>query len=232
MKLASAESTGDVENSVGAKRIMGVAAVGLVFIGYEALIHWAALSGHATLLGPLLATAPCLVIVTLLLLRTHRAAGLALAGGEVILIAALYARHIVPDLTLLYPVPGLSANVLLLWMFGRTLRAGREPLITRVARLVHGALPPEIERYTRHVTLAWSLFFGLMGISSLALFILAPVQVWSLFANVFTLPLICAMFVCEYVYRVLRYPRFRHVSLLHTARAFRQFVRTPASSES
>ncbi|MEO8628735.1 MAG: hypothetical protein ABI612_11625 [Betaproteobacteria bacterium] len=213
------------------RRTVGVVVVGFVVIGYEALIHWAALSGHATLLGPLLAAAPCLIIATLLLLRTHRAAGLVLAGSEVVLIAALYAHHIVPDLTLLYPVPGLLANMLLLWMFGRTLRAGREPLITRVARFVHGALPPDIERYTRHVTLAWSLFFGVMGISSLALFVLAPVQVWSLFANVFTLPLIGAMFICEYVYRVLRYPTFRHVSLLHTARAFRQFVRTLASSE-
>lgn len=231
MTLASAKS-GSIENRVRVRRIIGVAAVGLVFIGYEALIHWAVLSGHATLLGPLLATAPCLIIATLLLLRTNRAAGLMLAGSEVILIAVLYARHIVPDLTLLYPVPGLLANMLLLWMFGRTLRAGREPLITRVARFVHGALPPDIERYTRHVTLAWSLFFGVMAMSSLALFVLAPVQVWSLFANVFTLPLIGAMFICEYVYRVLRYPTFRHVSLLHTARAFRQFVRTPASSES
>src|SRR6185436_6251882 len=46
----------------------------------------------------------------------------------------------------------------LMWLFGRTLLPGREPLVTFIARLVHGPLPAPIMRYTRNVTRAWTAF--------------------------------------------------------------------------
>src|SRR5688500_13245021 len=42
--------------------------------------------------------------------------------------------------------------------FGATLRAGAEPLVTALARRVH-TLTPAMERYSRNVTLAWTLYF-------------------------------------------------------------------------
>ena len=37
-----------------------------------------------------------------------------------------------------------GAYLALLWYFGRTLRPGREPLITRIARRIHGSVPLEM----------------------------------------------------------------------------------------
>src|SRR4051794_12558693 len=62
------------------------------------------------------------------------------------------------SLALLNGIPHAAINGLMLWMFARTLRPPREPLITAFARRVHGTLPPHIERYTRHVTAMWCVF--------------------------------------------------------------------------
>jgi uncharacterized membrane protein len=67
-----------------------------------------------------------------------------------------------------------------------------------------------------------------MGLGSLLLFAFAPLPAWSLFVNVLSLPLIVAMFVAEYIYRVLRYRQFSHVSLLTAVRAFHEFGRDAA----
>jgi uncharacterized membrane protein len=96
----------------------------------------------------------------------------------------------------------------LLVMFALTLRPGREPLITAMARRLHGTLPDELARYTRRVTLAWSCFFAAQLTSSIALFLFAPLVVWSFFVNILDLPLVAAMFAAEYAtrLRVLRNP--------------------------
>jgi uncharacterized membrane protein len=59
-----------------------------------------------------------------------------------------------------------------------------------------------------------------MALTSLLLFFLAPLAVWSVFANLLTLPLVVAMFLAEYLYRILRYPNFSHASIRSTIRAF------------
>ena len=52
--------------------------------------------------------------------------------------------------------------LVLLWLaffFGRTLWRGREPLITRIARVSDPALAPELLRYTRALTALWCAYF-------------------------------------------------------------------------
>ena len=111
-------------------------------------------------------------------------------------------------------------NLFLLWVFGRTLRPGREPLITGFARGVHDTLPPFIEAYTRSVTIAWCIVFALQVIVSLILFAYASRESWSLFVNVLSLPLVAATFVVEYAYRIMRYPDFPHASIWMGIRLF------------
>lgn len=96
----------------------------------------------------------------------------------------------------------------LLLTFALTLRPGREPLITGMARRMHGPLTPELARYTRCVTLAWSLFFAAQLALSVGLFCLAPLVAWSFFVNILDIPLVVAMFAAEYAVRlrVLRDP--------------------------
>jgi uncharacterized membrane protein len=51
-------------------------------------------------------------------------------------------------------------------IFGRTLIAGRQPLCTRFAEAVHAQLTPQHRIYAGQVTLAWTLFFGAMAVTS------------------------------------------------------------------
>lgn len=119
-----------------------------------------------------------------------------------------------------YGVPHAAANGLLLWWFVRTLQDGSEPLITRVARRIHGALSPRIETYTRQVTIAWCVFFALQVAVSLFLFAFAPLETWSMFVNVLNLPLLVLMFAGEYLVRVVRFPDHPRVSVTRMLRAF------------
>ena len=116
-------------------------------------------------------------------------------------------------------VPHAAIYFFLLWWFGRTLANGSEPLITAVARRVHGSLTPEIEAYTRRVTLAWCAFFAVQIIVSVLLLAVAPLEIWSLFANVLNLPLVALMFCGEHLYRVMRYPDHPRVPLAVALRA-------------
>jgi uncharacterized membrane protein len=209
--------------------VLWIAATALAFFAYEALSYWASVAGGAASWGPVVASAPLIALICWILLRLRGALRIALVAGLIVLFACLWTRHRVPDLTLLYPVPHLLIYGFLTGMFGRTLLPGREPIITRVARLVHGPLPSDIEAYTRRVTWVWFLFFVIMAATSVLLFSFASLRVWSLFAHVLNLPLILSMFVAEYVYRLWRYPTFSHVSLLHSVRAFKRFGRAAAT---
>jgi uncharacterized membrane protein len=117
-------------------------------------------------------------------------------------------------------VPHALINLSLLGVFARTLAARREPLITGFARRIHGTVPVYIESYTRHVTQAWCVFFAAQILLSAGLFIFAALDIWSLFVNVLTLPLIVLMFVSEYGYRRVRFPNFSHVSIWQGIQAF------------
>jgi uncharacterized membrane protein len=121
-----------------------------------------------------------------------------------------------------YGLPHAAVYLLLLSFFGETLRRGREPLITRLARRVHGTLPPAMEAYTRRLTIAWCVFCGLQVAVSLLLLSFAPLDIWSLFVNVLNFPLLALMFVVEYAYRVTRHRNFPHASLLKSIQAFAQ----------
>lgn len=125
-----------------------------------------------------------------------------------------------PWLPFLAGLPHAVCYVFLLWIFGRTLRPGSEALITGLARRVHGHLPPHLESYTRRLTLAWCIFFALQLAASALLLALAPLDAWSLFVNVLNVPLIAAMFVADYVYRLLRYPSGPHASIAQAIAAF------------
>jgi uncharacterized membrane protein len=109
---------------------------------------------------------------------------------------------------------GLYSSLLL--TFGLTLRPGHEPLITTMARKLHGDIPPELALYTRYVTIAWCCFFVMQLAISITLFCFAPLVVWSSFVNIFDIPLVVAMFLAEYMCRVrcLRNPPRHSLSVI------------------
>jgi len=208
--------------------IVIAALVGL--IGYELLTHWAVVSAQGSALGLLFGITPVVLAAAVLLWRAGRKAALAAGILAISALCVLAAGRAVAALHVLYPLPSLLVYGFLLVVFGRTLVPGREALITHLARCVHGSLPDEIVTYTRRLTWLWCVVFALMAATSITLFTCASLATWSLFANLLNLPLVAAIFVAEYIYRVMRFPDFTHASFLTAVKAFRDFGREAGSS--
>ncbi len=104
--------------------------------------------------------------------------------------------------------------------FGRSLLADRVALCTQFADRLHGPLSAREVLYTRRVTAAWALFFGLISAATLSLFRWAPPSYWSFFANFCTLPLVGMMFVVEYAVRRRVLPQLRRNGIIATVRVY------------
>ena len=116
----------------------------------------------------------------------------------------------------------LAFDLLLALVFAITLRPGREALVTRLARIVHGGtIPDVIVPYTRAVTAVWAIYFIALGSISTLLFFTQSREAWSLFINVLVWPMTVALFAIEYAVRLRVLRDVDHVSLWTTMRAFR-----------
>lgn len=203
-------------------RWMGIAAL---VIGYPLLAHYTNESSGGGNLGAVVAIAPVVLIALVLAWRSPRR--FIMLGALALFCAALWAgwpaleRHF----GLVYWLQHVGMQLILFMTFGRTLIAGRQPLCTRFAEMVHAPLTPQHEIYARQVTVAWTLFFAAMALVSTLLFFLAPLTTWSVFANFLTLPLVVLMFIAEYWVRRWVLPDMRHRHILDAVRAFRN---TPA----
>jgi uncharacterized membrane protein len=85
---------------------------------------------------------------------------------------------------------------------------------------LHKTLPPDVEHYTRQVTIAWTIFFGCMFALSCLLYLPGFVAVWSVFANLLSPILVATMFVAEYLVRRLVLPAWERTSFLDGIQAF------------
>lgn len=170
-----------------------------------------------------LGVSPFVVTAVLLLSRVRHP--LWIAGSGALLVAAL--AWLWPTLranvALLYFVEHLGINLALATLFGRTLIGHGDALITRLARMVHRQpLSVRHTRYTRAVTRMWALFFLANATASTLLYAWAPMEVWSLYANLLTAPLIGSVFVGEYLWRLVALPPEERPSIPEMARAWRQ----------
>ena len=209
-------------------RVMLVAAA---IAGYAVVSHLVSTSPAPAGFGTVLfAIAPLFVALLAVTWRSHRWPALALAAAAVVLLwreADLIAAH----LPYVYLLQSVCTNAALMLLFGASLRAGTEPLCTRLAAAVRSEpLTPEVVRYTRQVTITWTIFFAAMIMLSSALFVLAPVTTWSLFANLLYMPMIGAMFVVEYLVRRRVLRGQPQVSLATTVRAWQMHAAQPEGS--
>lgn len=129
----------------------------------------------------------------------------------------LFARN----LAWLYFAQDSALNIVLCFLFGRTLLPGRLPLCSRIASGLHANPSPHLLRYTRRVTIAWTLFFATMVLVSAGLFFGVDRATWSSFANLLYWPLLLLMFALEYLARLLILPRAERASFWATISAFR-----------
>ncbi len=111
----------------------------------------------------------------------------------------------------------------LAFVFGRTLRSGSTPLVSRFAHIAHGSISARVARYTRGVTWAWTLFFTAMALSSLILFVAAPLASWALFANLWSPLLVLALFVAEYLVRLRALPAHERTGPIEAVRAYARY---------
>ncbi|MDP2257509.1 MAG: hypothetical protein Q8K05_15910 [Polaromonas sp.] len=189
---------------------------------YAVLSHWAAASAEPDLLDALVAIVPPLGLGFVMAWRSpRRAVGLALFLAAC---AALYgiSGWLVAHYNWVFLLQHAGVYALLCVAFGRTLQGGQTPMISRFARIVHGELSPSLIRYTRSATWAWAFYFGGIAGLSLLLFWLAPVPLWSAFANLLGIPLLVLMFAGEYAVRCYVLPAAERAGPLDAIRAYRQ----------
>ncbi len=203
----------------GVLRSLGIATL---LVGYPVLAHYTNAEARDTSFGAAVAVAPLLVVAGIFSWRSsRRLLSLTLWLAACIVVAMFWSvmRH---HFGLVYLMQHVGMQLALLLLFGRTLIGDRRPLCTRFAEAVHAEpLSPEHEHYARQVTVAWSLFFATMAAVSVALFFTASIDVWSVFANFLTLPLVALMFVVEFLVRRRRFPELERAQILDAFRAFR-----------
>lgn len=189
-------------------------------LGYAFLAHYTNTGSGTRTLGTLVALAP-LVLAALSFAwhSRHRLRMLVVFGAGCVALGMAWpamAQHY----DRIYWIEHAGTELILCITFLRTLGPGREPMCTYFARSVHGSLTPELERYTRQITVAWVVFFGLMATTSTAIFVATPLAVWSAFANFLTAPLIGSMFVAEYLVRRHLHPNMEHAHIFEGVKAF------------
>lgn len=191
---------------------------------YPPLAHWASHRGDGVAAGVALFDL-VLVVLLLALARGRPAAWLALLVAAAGLVAL--APTAIPQVLLL--APPVLFTALVAWWFGRSLRAPREALITRIVSALErrpaAELAPDLHRYTRTLTATWAALLALVSLANATLALLAvPDGVlarlghppgalaiaqaqWSLWANLVNYGVVALFFVAEFAYRHRRFPQ-------------------------
>lgn len=199
---------------------LGKVLVAVLFVAWQLAVHVNVSGGDTVVLRYLLLALPLAALAWWIARHTRNKALwlAALAAAAAAAFVLEQRSHL--GLAAATGLPHATAYVFLLFLFGHTLLPGRVALVTRLARSVHGALPPYMETYTRRLTAAWCVFFAVQLAASAALFTYATLDAWSVFVNVLNLPLLALMFAGEYLYRIARYRDFPHASIAEAVGAF------------
>lgn len=194
-----------------------------IALAYPWLAHAANARGDGTLAA--LALGDIALILLLGPLLRGRAWAWLVAGGLAVVLWA-WSTHPLATLPLLAP-PVLFLGWAA-WLFGRTLRRGRVPLITRLVAPLYGTTPdglsPDLRGYTGGLTRAWAVLLGMLALANLVLALVsvpggllhrlglpspwpvAGVQ-GSLFANLLVYGVVGGFFLAEYAIRKRRFPQ-------------------------
>ncbi len=202
------------------RRRVQLAAIIAFVIAYAGLSHYSNSIAKTHDVGVGLALGPVLLIGLVLLWRwTHLLVALLAAAA-----AALLLRHYWPllerNFSVVYLLQEAGFYSLMAASFGWSLRGHEVALCTQLADKVHAPLSAQEVRYTRQVTAAWTVFFLAITLVTLALFTLAPLRIWSLFANFVVVPLMVLMFAAEYAVRRRVLPQAERSGLLAAVRVY------------
>ena len=213
-----------------ARRRSWVALAVVLSAGFAILAHASIIEGVPPAVGAVASLIPLAILATWAFRRSQRRTGAVVLIAIALVAIALGWGTLERHFPSLFFVEHAGANLVLAILFGRTLAAGREPLVARFARLIHGTIPPEVERYTRQVTLAWTIFFSTLFVVSSVLYFGHFLAAWSVLANILSPFLIGAMFVVEYTVRCRALPHWERVGILGGVRAFSRHFNTRAEA--
>ena len=208
--------------SAGGRQRPVIALIVFLSICGALLAHYAIVQASTPTLGALLSLLPIAAVGIVVARRAKRTASVLCAIALAAIALWLGWGILEQNFTNLFFIEHAGMNLLLAVMFGRTLMGGSEPLCTRFARIIHGTLPPDVVRYTRQVTLAWTIFFASLFVLSCALYLGKFVAAWSFLANIASPILVAMMFVVEYAIRLRVLPNHERIGILGGIRAFLQ----------
>lgn len=203
-----------------------IGGVAILLIAAVALLTQTAPSGSAASVAILIVVSIQITGALLFFLRNRpvRFRATAVTAALALLIAAMFMLDLNARSVGLAVAGGCHAVAylsLLTW-FAASLRRNREPVVTGLARRVRNTMPDKVVHYTRHVTLAWCIFFAAQLLLSVGLLLLAPQAIWSAFVNVLNLPLLVAMFLAEFGCRMVLFRHEPRTGLIETLSAMRR----------
>ena len=208
--------------SISLAKACRVGATAVLVLGWIVAARLGSVGAGNADVNTALAVLPILVALVLLLQTRPRwllAAGLIVTVGMVWVMWPQLRRNV----SLLYYLEHLGSHLALAVFFGRTLLGACDPLITSMARAIYGdSLSVRKVRYTRQVTVAWTVFFLANALVATGLFLWAPVSVWATHATLLTGPLIALMFLGENLVRKRLLPPNERPGIAEVIRAYRQ----------
>ena len=210
---------------------LAFAALGLAGVAYFVTMHALIAGGQWPMLALGLVFLPWIVALLSSLLgsdanpstNTLRRIGAVVALSVIVGIGWRFGADLAPRADLLLYLENLVFLLALAALFATSLRAGREPLVTRLARVMrNGDMPPSVVRYTRIVTIGWASYFAALAMVSSALFLTQSRTVWSAFVNLAIWPLVAGAFVVEYAIRRRVLRAVTHIPMMAGVHAFRR----------
>ena len=197
-----------------------LATVILFVVAYALLSHYSNSVAKTHDLGVGLVLGPVLIVGLLLVWRWTHASVALLAGAALVVLLRHYWPVLERNFSVVYLVQEGGFYSLMAASFGLSLFGNRVSLCTQLADKVHGPLNSQELRYTRRVTAAWALFFLSVAAVTVGLFVLAPLRVWSFFANFCVVPLMGLMFIAEYAVRRRVLPHVSRRGILAAVRVY------------
>lgn len=157
-----------------------------------------------------------------------QALGLALVTGRLVLCCVL--AVLLAPAVLRWPQEARIADAVLIYAaalgapliaFSATLRPGAEPLVSSLARRVHGALRLDVARYTRWLTGIWCGFFAASLLAPVVLLVTGPAGAWRWPMNGGALAAAAVLVLTEYPIRRTVIRDFDHASFAQSVATFR-----------
>ncbi len=119
-------------------------------------------------------------------------------------------------------LPPIVLPLLMLFVFGRTLMPGREPLVTAIGEATRGPLSAAMRHYTRRVTQCWTGVLALMLAWSVILAAIDEPALWSWFTNFINYAIVIVLFIAEFCLRRQLFPDHDHPGFAEYLRIVRR----------